>query len=219
MAKDKKKKEEGAPEGENSELQVPETPKKKYSDLNMKSVIVIIAGALIFVVLVIFALYWFLIRPDIIGKNTPEQGQKSVQVEVVTDEETLKFNEELAKIKAQAKAGVLKELKFAQTADIITNTNPPDWYVVLQIGVEYKDVMAAEGGGGHGGGGDALPPKLASEISSVVTKFCGSKPIESVLSVRDSLDVIFFKELEPIFTKEKIFLHKISIPKFVTQRA
>lgn len=216
MAKEKTDKEQ--PEGKSEEIQIPEKPKKKYSDMGMKSVLMIVIGSLLSVVLVIFALYWFLIRPDIIASKNPDSN-KSNKIIVVEDEETLKYKEELAKIKYQAKSGTLKDLKFAQTQDIITNTTPPDWYVVIQLGVEYKEVLEKSGGGEHGKGESGLSAKLSGEISSVVTKFCGSKSIETIIGMRDSLEKIFYKELDPIFQQEKIFLHKVSMPKFVTQRA
>lgn len=214
MAKDKKQAEEVEVNAEATEKE--EKSPTKSSDLNMKSVIIAVAGALIAVVLIVFALYWFLIRPDIIGQNQPKEQAQAVKVEIAADEETLKFQEELAQLKAQASTGNVKGLSFGQTPDIITNTNPPDWYIVVQVGVEFKNLHAGEGG--HGG--DAgLPAKLSSEISSYITKYCGSKSIEEVLAKRDSLDILIFKELEPIFIKEKCYLHKITIPKFVTQRA
>lgn len=216
MAKDKKQAEDANENAEATENVKEEKKSKGSSELNMKSVIIAVAGALIAVVLIVFALYWFLIRPDIVGGNQQAEESKAVKIEVAQDEETIKFNEELAQLKAQASTGNIKGLSFGQTPDIITNTNPPDWYVVVQVGVEFKDVMAASGG--HGG--DAgLPAKLSSEISSFITKYCGSKSIEEVLSKRDSLDILIFRELEPVFIKEKCYLHKITIPKFVTQRA
>lgn len=216
MAKDKKQAEDANENAEATENVKEEKKSKGGSELNMKSVIIAVAGALIAVVLIVFALYWFLIRPDIIGQNQPKEEAKAVKVEIAADEETLKFQEELAQLKAQASTGNVKGLSFGQTPDIITNTNPPDWYIVVQVGVEFKNLQAGEGG--HGG--DAgLPAKLSSEISSYITKYCGSKSIEEVLNKRDSLDILIFKELEPIFIKEKCYLHKITIPKFVTQRA
>ncbi len=221
MAKEKKEKEpKDAEQTTSEEVQVPEKPKKKYSDLGMKSIILIMGGTLIVVILIIFALYWFLIRPDILASNNNNNsGNKEIiKKEYVLDEETIKFNEELGKIKHEAKNGTLKDLSFYQTQDIITNTNPPDWYVVLQIGIEFKNIISAEEGGGHGAATE-FSPKLNSEISSVVTKYCGNRNIELIINERSNLDSVLYKELYPIFLKDKIYLHKISIPKFVTQRA
>jgi flagellar basal body-associated protein FliL len=229
MAKEKKEKE--APktgEAGGEELQVPEKPKKRSGggDISIVPLMGIIGGTVIFMILIVFSLYWFFIRPDIIGHKG---GADSTHVEekkelTPEEEEKLKLQQEMKKLEEEDALGETEGVLFVQTPDIITNSNPPDWYIVVQLGLEYRlpgEEGKKEEGGGHGGAAAAptLPPKLMSEVSSFITRFFGSRSIDQITGMRDSLDKKFHEELKPVFIKNKIFLRKVSVPKFVTQRA
>ncbi len=58
-----------------------------------------------------------------------------------------------------------------------------------------------------------------SEISSFVTKYIGSRSVEQISAGRDSLEYKFHEHLKPVFIKHKIFLRKVTMPKFIMQGA
>ena len=227
MAKDKK--EEKAPDsaGQNEELQVPEKPKKRGgAEIGLIPMVGIIGGTVLSMILVVFALYWFFIRPDIIGSHGGGSDSTKVHEEkelTPEEEEKQKLKEAMQKLEEEDAISETEGVLFVQTTDIITNTNPPDWFIVVQLGLEYR-LPAIEGeesgGGGHGpAAAPTLAPKLESEVRASVTKFFGSKSMEQITAIRDSLEKKFHEELKPIFLKNKIFLRKVAVPKFVTQRA
>ncbi len=227
MAKDKK--EEKAPDsaGQNEELQVPEKPKKRGgAEIGLIPMVGIIGGTVLSMILVVFALYWFFIRPDIIGSHGGGSDSTKVHEEkelTPEEEEKQKLKEAMQKLEEEDAISETEGVLFVQTSDIITNTNPPDWFIVVQLGLEYR-LPAIEGeesgGGGHGAAAaPTLAPKLESEVRATVTKFFGSKSMDQITAIRDSLEKKFHEELKPIFLKNKIFLRKVAVPKFVTQRA
>ncbi len=223
MAKDKK--EQQGEEVKKDDLQIPEKPKKRGGgDMKLIPVVSIIGGTVLFMILVVFSLYWFFIRPDIIGSHGGNDSTKVEEAKELTpeEEEKLKLKQELTKLEETDALGDVEGVLFVQTPDIIANTNPPNYYVVLQLGLEYRlpeSEGAAEGGAHGAGAGATLPPKLMSEVSSFVTKFVGSRSLEQLSTLRDSLEIKFHTELKPIFIKNKIFLRKVSIPKFIMQSA
>lgn len=228
MAKDKDKKE--AAEGTVENIEVPEKPKKRGgSEIGLIPMVGVIGGTVLSMILVVFALYWFFIRPDIIGSHGGKQDSTQVEEKELTpaQEEELKMKQAMKKLEEEdAIGGEAEGVLFVQTSDIITNTNPPDWFIVIQLGLEYRlptiegeAAPAAEGHGGGGAAGPKLEPKLESEVRAIVTKFFGMRSIDEITGIRDSLEQKFHEELKPIFLKNKIFLRKVAVPKFVTQRA
>lgn len=222
-----KKEKEQSEEPKQGDLQVPEKPKKRGGgDLKIVPLVGIIGGTVLFMILVVFSLYWFFIRPDIIasrGGNDSTKVHQEAKELTPEEEEKAKLKQEMAKLEEADALGETEGVLFVQTPDIIANTNPPNYYVVIQLGLEYRlpATEAKAEGGGHGGGaaGPTLPPKLMSEVSSFVTRYVGSKSLEQISALRDSLDIKFHAELKPIFIKNKIFLRKVSIPKFIMQSA
>lgn len=226
MAKKEEKKQEaqqaGAPGAEpGKEKQVPEKPKKKPSDIKIVPLVLIIGGTVLFMILVIFSLYWFFIRPDIVRGHGGDSASAEVKKEMTKeDEEKAKLQAEMNKLAEMDAIGNMEGVKFAQTPDIITNTNPPDWFVVVQLGVEYREPEGSESKSEGEGKAAAptLPPKLLSEVSSFVTNTLGSMSIDALNQKRDSLPGLFTTGLKPIFIQNKIFLRKITVPKYITQR-
>lgn len=228
MAKDKKE-EKNPDAGQNDDVQVPEKPKKRGgSEIGLIPMVGIIGGTVLSMILVVFALYWFFIRPDIIGGHGGgADSTKVVEEKELTpeEEEKKKLKEAMQKLEEEDAISETEGVLFVQTTDIITNTNPPDWFIVVQLGLEYRlpviEGAEAPAEGSHGGGAAAptLAPKLESEVRATVTKFFGSKSMDQITAIRDSLEKKFHEELKPIFLKNKIFLRKVAVPKFVTQRA
>lgn len=225
MAKKEEKKQEasGAPGTEaGQEKQVPEKPKKKPSDLKLVPLVMIIGGTVLFMILVIFSLYWFFIRPDIVRGHGADSTSAEVKKEMSKeDEEKAKLKAEMDKLAEMDAIGNTEGVKFVQTADIITNTNPPDWFVVIQLGVEYREPEGGEAKSeehGEAKGGPTLAPKLMSEISSYVTNSVGAMSIEQLSQRRDSIPTMLTNGLKPIFIQNKMFLRKVTVPKFITQR-
>lgn len=214
MAKEKKK--EGTDEEVTSEVQIPEKPKRRTSDMGLIPMIAIIGGTILAMILIVFALYWFLIRPDFVHDTGDSDSTK---VELSDAEKArIKEKQELAKYEEEDAIGETTGLQFVQTTDIITNTSALDWFIVVQLGLEYR-MFESEEGEAEGAAATTLEPRLESEVRSYITKYFGLKTMDEVTAQRDSLETIFRKELKPIFLKHKMFLRRVSIPKFVTQRS
>lgn len=213
MAKEKKKEE--TEEEVSSEVQIPEKPKRRTSDMGLVPMIAIIGGTILAMILIVFALYWFLIRPDFVHDTG---GSDSTKVELSDAEKArIKEKQEMARYEEDA-IGESTGVQFVQTTDIITNTSALDWFIVVQLGLEYR-MFDSEEGAAEGAAATTLDPRLESEVRSYVTKYFGLKTMDVVTAQRDSLESIFHKELKPIFLKHKMFLRRVSIPKFVTQRS
>jgi flagellar basal body-associated protein FliL len=221
MAKDKK--EQSGEEVKKEDLQIPEKPKKRGGDMKLIPLVGIIGGTVLFMILIVFSLYWFFIRPDIISSRGGKDSTKVQQTKELTPEEEkeLKLKQEMAKLEEADALGEAEGVLFTQTQDIIANTNPPNYYVVIQLGLEFRlpEGEAKPSGGEGAAAAPTLSPKLMSEVSSYVTKFVGSRSLEQLSSLRDSLEIKFHSELKPIFIKNKVFLRKVSIPKFIMQSA
>lgn len=214
MAKEKKKEE--TEEEVSSEVQIPEKPKRRTSDIGLVPMIAIIGGTILAMILIVFALYWFLIRPDFVHDTG---GSDSTKVELSDAEKArIKEKQEMARYEEEDAIGESTGVQFVQTTDIITNTSALDWFIVVQLGLEYR-MFDSEEGAAEGAAATALDPRLESEVRSYVTKYFGLKTMDVVTAQRDSLESIFHKELKPIFLKHKMFLRRVSIPKFVTQRS
>jgi len=135
MAKDKK--EQSGEEVKKEDLQIPEKPKKRGGDMKLIPLVGIIGGTVLFMILIVFSLYWFFIRPDIISSRGGKDSTKVQQTKELTPEEEkeLKLKQEMAKLEEADALGEAEGVLFTQTQDIIANTNPPNYYVVIQLGL------------------------------------------------------------------------------------
>ena len=208
------------------EVQEPLKPKKK-GELGLVMIIGIIAGTLILLVGLLYAVFWFGVRPYIVppppataetakdahGESSKKDKEEGAEGEEGKDGEKPEFNahDPLA--------------KFFVTGRITTNPRgSASNYVVIDLGIYayYKDEEAkekAESGGGHGGSTDktAMTPELGTLVKGVINRILGSMSVDDLQARRDSLPIVFKKELKPVFKENHFKIFNVVLQEFLIQ--
>lgn len=207
-------------EDEKQEPEKPEKPRKQKVGLSMP----IIIGGVLGILLLLFAAVVLggfvatkLFSPENAGEKTEkvEEKPKSPEEEHFDEGDANKEDEEKRYFEEHPS-------KFAETGRITTNPKNSSQFVVINIGLEFREESKEEADDGHGGGGgtETLPPKILARIKGIVIQMLGSMTIVELQQNRGKLSEMLFEEIKPVFLQyrsKKMFLRDLVIVEFIIQ--
>lgn len=203
---------------ENEELdekQIPEKPKKQ-GGVSMMVIIGVVFGGLIVMVVLIFALFKFMIVPAINQTPAPAAAEGTEKVKESEKKHENGDEEESGDISEEEE----KKLVFIETGKIIANPKGNfERYVIVNMGMQIipkDEKLVAELK--KEAEKVAEWKKLLGATREVVINTFGNHSVEELGSMkRDSLKMMIFKQLKPIFKEEKIRLKSIMLQEFLVQ--
>lgn len=203
-------------------VQEPEMPKKKPKKsgggLSTPVWIAIIAGALIINIVTIILGIKFVVGDSTSAES--EAGSKEHTEKV--DKEHTDHSEESDEEKTYdelEEENVLhgdENVQFIETGRITTNPKGSTSFVILNLGLEYREKHSEEGGGGGHGGGDGGPDPVMARVKGVINSTIGSFTVEE-LQDREALRVKLRDEIRKVYKKHKIYLRDVVLVEFLIQ--
>ncbi len=195
-------------------------PKKSGGGLSTPVWIGIIAGGLIVnVVVIILAIKFFVVQPL---PTESEAGSKEhtekVDKEHSSHDENSDSEESVDDLEEENVLHGDENVQFKETGRITTNPKGSTSFVILNLGLEYREKHSEEdeGGGGHGGGGDAGPDPVMARVKGVINSTIGSLSIEE-LQDREALRLKLKEEIRKVYKKHKIYLRDVVLVEFLIQ--
>ena len=203
---------------ENEELdekQIPEKPKKQ-GGVSMMVIIGVVFGGLIVMVVLIFALFKFMIVPAINQTPAPAAAEGTEKVKESEKKHENGDEEDSGDMSEEEE----KKLVFIETGKIIANPKGNfERYVIVNMGMQMipkDEKLVAELK--KEAEKVAEWKKLLGATREVVINTFGNHSVEELGSMkRDSLKMMIFKQLKPIFKEEKIRLKSIMLQEFLVQ--
>ncbi len=202
------------------EKQEPEKPKKKKAVLSLPMMIII--GVVILAVLIggtLFAVNMMvssIVDSKLSGVDTTKKHGEVEKVKKEKSEEE-KMAEEL---EAEDYFDE-KPTSYLETGRIITNPRSSSTYIVLNLGLEYRQKLAEgeEPKEGAAAETDASPEmkRLMAKIKDVVNTRIASMSESDIEAKRDSMKIFFKNDLTPIFKREKKFLKDLILVEYIKQ--
>lgn len=197
--------------------QVPEKPKKQ-GGISMTVVIGVVFGGLIVMVALIFVLFKFMIVPAINQAPAPAVGTEGAVA--VKEHDNKKEHGDEEEEDADMSEEEEKKLVFMETGKIIANPKGNfEKYVILNMAMQFipkDEKLVAE----LKKEADKVTEwkKLLAGTKEIVTNTFGNYSVEEIGQMRkDSIKVMLFKQLKPLFKEEKIKLKSITLQEFLIQ--
>ncbi len=191
-------------------------PKKSGGGLSTPVWIGIIAGALILnVATIILGIKWVVgdsatADSEAGGKEHTEKVDKEHTGDGEFDED-----QEYDDLEEENVLHGDENLKFKETGRITTNPKGSTSFVILNLGLEYRERKTEEGGGGHGGA-DGGPDPVMARVKGVINSTVGSLTVEE-LQDREALRTKLRDEIRKVYKKHKIYLRDVLLIEFLIQ--
>ena len=200
--------------------QEPERPKKRKTMLSLP--IMIIIGVVVLAVLIggtLFAVNMMVSsQVETLMANVDSTGGKGGHQKV----EKKAHSEEDAAMAELEEQDYLDEVPttYFETGRIITNPRSSSSYVVLNLGLEFREKPKEGEKAAEVKQGAEMTPemkRLMAKIKDVINTRIASMSESDIEAKRDSLKLFFKNDLIPIFKKDKKFLKDIILVEYIKQ--
>lgn len=203
---------------EEGKKQEPEKPQKKSGGLSLPVIIGIGAGVLIILVVVIlFAVKMMLntVVESQIGAVQPNNEQQTPP-----KEEKDMSNIEYYKMMADNDTVSDEDAKYMETGRITTNPRGSTQFVVVNLGISYRDKTSEDDGKKKEKNDepDDKKRKFEALIRNAINNQIGDMTVSELQQIRrDSLRSIFKESLTPVFVSNRIFLRDVILVEYIIQ--
>ncbi len=192
--------------------QEPERPKKRKTVLSLP--VMIIIGVVVLALLIggtLFAVNMMvssIVETKLSGADsTGSKGGDHAKVEKTRSPE----DAAMAELEEQEFLGEVPTIYF-ETGRIITNPRGSSRFLVLNLGLEYREKVSEEGGGEEAKKEEGMSPekqRLLAKIKDIINSKLGSMTESELETNTDSLRIFIKNDLSLLFKKEKKFLKDV----------
>ncbi len=208
-------------------VQEPEMPTKKPKKsggggFSTPVWIGIIAGGLVVnIVLIIFAIKLFVVQPVApASENGSKEHTENVDKGNNSHDGTHEADseEDLDKLEEENVLNGDENVQFKETGRITTNPKNSTSFVILNLGLEYRERHSEEDsdGGGHGAAAPAGPDPVMARVKGVINNTIGSMTVEE-LQDRETLRTKLKEEIKKVYKKHHIYLRDVILVEFLIQ--
>ncbi len=203
---------------EEGRKQEPEKPQKKSGALSLPVIIGIGAGVLVILVAVIlFAVKMML---NTVVETKMGAIQQSAEQQAVPKEEKDMSNLEFYKMMSENDSVGDEDAKYMETGRITTNPRGSTQFVVVNLGISYRDKSAEEEAKKKDKNEETDDKKRKFEalIRNAINNQIGDMTVAELQQIRrDSLRSIFKESLTPVFINNRIFLRDVILVEYIIQ--
>jgi hypothetical protein len=190
------------------EKQEPQKSKLISSGMKLPVIIGIVAGVLIINTVIIIFVFKLFVAPSFTPHSEDAvKGKTELENKEKAKHNGLKIGEEGEYLQGE------ENLHFTESGRITTNPKNSENFIVLNLGLEYRfKTLESKPKEGEG-----LSPKMLAQVKGAVNRIIGGLSIDELHAKRDSLTIIFIKEMKPTFKANQMFLKNVILQEFIIQ--